>query len=103
MNGMNPVNDNDFDYGDNNMAHTVEEKSRQLLDLNELLPQKTMIFEMSSTDLATAVEYYLNSRLFRTPVSVISVEKLALSGSGFKIEFLRQGALASGAQIGKVG
>lgn len=93
MTGMNPVNDSDFDYGDDDMRYTVEEKKEQMLNLNELLPQKTMIFEMSSTDLATAVEYYLNSRLFRTPVSVVAVEKLSLSNSGFKIEFLRQGTL----------
>lgn len=81
----------DYDHGDD-MAHTIEEKKEQMLNLNELLPQNTMIFEMDSTDLATAVEYYLNSRLLRTPVSVLSVEKLSLSNSGFKITFLRQGA-----------
>lgn len=94
MNGMNPVNDSDFDYGDDNMAHTMEEKKRQLLDLDELLPQKPMTFEMSSADIATAVEYYLNSRLFRTPISVIAVASLqTATGGAFKIEFIREGAL----------
>jgi hypothetical protein len=51
MDGMNPVSDSDFDYGDDDMAHTIEEMNKQLLNLNELLPQKTMVFEMDSTDL----------------------------------------------------
>lgn len=54
------------------------------------LPNKTMKFEMEQTDIAKAVQYYLNQCVFKVPVFVVSVNKLSLSGSIFNIEFIRE-------------
>ena len=57
------------------------------------LPNKTMKFEMEATDICTAVQFYLNQLVFKEPMYVIAVDKLSLSGSAFRIEFMRSKAL----------